>query len=154
MAAHHQGENMVTTGYRNINRTKQRKHETLSIGIPRGRSNPKILGYTGAAVFHSCTFFVRESTVQTIYTKQEKQVCAWFHGTWRETAEVRREGAYAIFADAVVPMVPPTCGREVTINPKSSNPTQRVFYFKDTGEPVNLTQTYTVTWVQNRCFVS
>ena len=150
-------------GYRNLNRAKCRppKAEQLSIGRPQGSdglglSGPKLQGYTSSGVFLNATFVVVPKTVQRILDKQVKSVCAWIVGEWVPTPVVRQSMLNGRSYDVYAPnpnAVP--FGREVTINPKSSNPTLRVFHYRDTREAVDTSRRYRVVWTDDHhCYIT
>tara|TARA_R110002020_G_scaffold55103_15_gene153194 strand:- start:809 stop:1261 length:453 start_codon:yes stop_codon:yes gene_type:complete len=145
------------TGYRNINRTKQGKHETLSIGFDKGKSNPKVRGYTGSARFTNCRFIVRESDILKIHNGGQKAICAWFVGTWIETpitgqAKTGRN-LYHIYQDVNLEQAS-SHKREISINPRGTEQ-ERVFHYRDTLDPVDVNRSdYEILWTNNRCYIA
>jgi len=160
----------VKAGYRNLVRAKQGLPSQLSIGTVRNRDGmtaPRVEGYTSSAIFHDCNFVENLTTINAIYRNQVKSVAAWFVGQWVPTPQLPGSAGistlkgkqYAIYAGN--PSALPK-GREVTISPKSDNPTLRHFYYRDTleidhscnYERVDTTRRYTVTWTaDNKCFI-
>jgi|GEM_PF-5563705 len=148
-------------GYRNLNRAKSGKAEQLSIGRPQGRnglglSGPKLQGYTSSGVFLNATFVVVPSIVQKVLARQVKSVCAWIVGEWVGTPVIRQSTLNGRSYDVYAPnpdAVP--VGREISINPKSSNPTLRVFHYRDTLETVDTSRRYRVVWTaDHHCYIT